>query len=141
MNDEAYDELIIDVFNYFSTKFPLHGQLVFTDREELIDGKFAATAPFGTVFVFRQVLLDFLKELNDDDKIKTMLVFIIGHECSHVNQFADFYKLQYSTDPSFNKKFYVSCIEDSNNENIVRIIYENLDEIKEIFNFTQRCIY
>lgn len=135
MNDKAYEELILDIFNYFADKFPLHGQLMFTDREELINGSFAATTPFGTVFVFKQVLLDFLKTIDDDDKMKTLLIFIIGHECSHVNQFADFYKLQYSTDPSFNKKFYVSCIEDSNNENIVKVIYDNLDEIKEVFEF------
>ena len=136
MNDKAYEELILDIFNYFSTKLPIHGQLVFTDREELVQDRFAATAPFGTVFVFKQVLLDFLKKINDEDKIKTLLTFIIGHECSHVNQYADFYRLQYSTDPSFNKRFYVECIENSNNENIIKIIYDNLGEIKSIFNFT-----
>lgn len=29
----------------------------------------------------------------------------------------------------------MSCIEDSNNENIVKVIYDNLDEIKEVFEF------
>lgn len=135
MTNEAYKKLILDIFNYFSTKFPVHGQLMFTDREELVSDNFASTSPFGTVFVFKQVLLDFLKKIDNEDKIKTLLIFIIGHEYGHVNQFADFYKIQYSTYPSFNKKFYVSCIEDSNNENIIKVIYDNLDEIKEVFDF------
>lgn len=29
----------------------------------------------------------------------------------------------------------MSCIDDSNNENIIKIIYDNLDEIKEVFDF------
>lgn len=134
MKNEDYEDLIISIFDYFSNKFPLYGQLVFTDRTELINGNFAATAPFGTMFVFRQVLFNFLKEIDSDDEIKTLLVYIIGHECSHVNQFVDFYKLQYSTDPMF-KKFYYSWIEDANDENIIKVIYDNLDKIKIIFNF------
>lgn len=130
-----YSNFILKSYNYLNSLVPYKSiQIVFNNSYMK---EIAETLPFGTIKINNYNASKYIQHYEEygENRIKTVLMEIIAHEISHVNQNINYYIISRYSEHNPGYDDYIKFIETTNIKNSIELLLSVSRDINQLFGF------